>query len=86
MKNLPSRVRMVGVMDESGRLLALGRMDKARPITVDLAMNKAFTAASFQQLEPLAAKGKSERVRAWRLVGVDARHPGLVVRPPAGRI
>lgn len=37
------------VVDESGRLLALGRMDKARPITVDLAMNKAYTAASFQQ-------------------------------------
>lgn len=37
------------VVDESGRLLALGRMDKARPITVDMAMNKAFTAASFQQ-------------------------------------
>ena len=37
------------VVDESGRLLALGRMDKARPITVEMAMNKAFTAASFQQ-------------------------------------
>jgi uncharacterized protein GlcG (DUF336 family) len=37
------------VVDESGRLLALGRMDKARPITVDIAMNKAYTAASFQQ-------------------------------------
>lgn len=37
------------VVDESGRLLALGRMDKARPITVDMAINKAFTAASFQQ-------------------------------------
>jgi uncharacterized protein GlcG (DUF336 family) len=37
------------VVDESGRLLALGRMDKARPITVDMAMNKAFTATSFQQ-------------------------------------
>lgn len=37
------------VVDESGRLLALGRMDKARPITVDMAMNKAFTAAIFQQ-------------------------------------
>src|SRR3989442_484910 len=34
---------------ESGRLIALGRMDRARPITVDIAMNKAYTAASFQQ-------------------------------------
>jgi uncharacterized protein GlcG (DUF336 family) len=37
------------IVDESGRLVALGRMDRARPITVDIAMNKAYTAASFQQ-------------------------------------
>ena len=37
------------VVDESGRLVALGRMDRARPITVDMATNKAYTAASFQQ-------------------------------------
>ena len=37
------------VVDESGRLVALGRMDRARPVTVDIAMNKAYTAASFQQ-------------------------------------
>src|SRR5262245_64434405 len=37
------------VVDESGRLVALGRMDGARPISVDIAMNKAFTAASFKQ-------------------------------------
>jgi uncharacterized protein GlcG (DUF336 family) len=37
------------VVDESGRLVALGRMDAARPISVDIAMNKAYTAASFKQ-------------------------------------
>ena len=37
------------IVDEGGRLVALGRMDGARPITVDIAMNKAYTAASFQQ-------------------------------------
>jgi uncharacterized protein GlcG (DUF336 family) len=37
------------VVDEGGRLIALGRMDNATPVTVDLAINKAFTAASFQQ-------------------------------------
>src|SRR3954451_3472354 len=37
------------VVDESGRVIALGRMDRARPITVDMASNKAYTAASFQQ-------------------------------------
>jgi uncharacterized protein GlcG (DUF336 family) len=37
------------VVDEGGRLLAMGRMDRARPVTVDIAINKAYTAASFQQ-------------------------------------
>jgi len=37
------------VVDQSGRMIALGRMDRARPITVEIAMNKAYTAASFQQ-------------------------------------
>src|SRR5437870_12915562 len=37
------------VVDQSGRMIALGRMDPARPITVEIALNKAYTAASFQQ-------------------------------------
>src|SRR5256885_16559544 len=37
------------VVDPSGRMVALGRMDRARPITVEMALNKAYTAASFQQ-------------------------------------
>jgi len=37
------------VVDQSGRMIALGRMDKARPVTVEIALNKAYTAASFQQ-------------------------------------
>jgi len=37
------------VVDQSGRMIALGRMDGARPITVEIALNKAYTAASFQQ-------------------------------------
>jgi len=36
------------VVDQSGRMIALGRMDRARP-TVEIALNKAYTAASFQQ-------------------------------------
>jgi uncharacterized protein GlcG (DUF336 family) len=49
------------VVDEGGRLVALGRMDNATPVTVDLAMNKAYTAASFQQptieLQDVAGQG-----------------------------
>ena len=38
----------VAVVDEGGRLIAFGRMDQARPMSVDIAVNKAYTAASFQ--------------------------------------
>ena len=38
----------VAVLDESGRLIALGRMDEARPMSVELAISKAYTAASYQ--------------------------------------
>ncbi len=37
------------VVDQSGRMITVGRMDRARPITVEMALNKAYTAASFQQ-------------------------------------
>src|SRR5207245_4949462 len=37
------------VVDPSSRMIALGRMDRARPITVEIALNKTYTAASFQQ-------------------------------------
>jgi uncharacterized protein GlcG (DUF336 family) len=50
------------VVDESGRLVALGRMDGARPITVDIAMNKAYTAASFRQT---TADLKAAAGQAW---------------------
>ena len=38
----------VSVVDEGGRLIALGRMDRCRPMSVDISINKAYTAASFQ--------------------------------------
>ncbi len=38
----------VAIADEGGRLIAFGRMDQARPMSVDIAVNKAYTAATFQ--------------------------------------
>jgi uncharacterized protein GlcG (DUF336 family)/NAD-dependent dihydropyrimidine dehydrogenase PreA subunit len=38
----------VSVVDEGGRLVAFGRMDRSRPMSVDISINKAYTAASFQ--------------------------------------
>jgi len=37
------------VVDESGRLVALGRMDRAPPITAEVATNKAYTVVSFHR-------------------------------------
>ena len=39
------------VVDPSGRMVALGRMDKARPITVEMALNKAYTAVTFNPVD-----------------------------------
>jgi ferredoxin len=38
----------VAVVDEAGSPIAVGRMDGAQPMTAELALNKAYTAASFQ--------------------------------------
>jgi uncharacterized protein GlcG (DUF336 family)/NAD-dependent dihydropyrimidine dehydrogenase PreA subunit len=38
----------VAVVDEGGRLIAFGRMDRAKPMSVDIAISKAYTAATFQ--------------------------------------
>jgi len=37
----------VAVVDEGGRAIAMGRMDEALPRTIELAYNKAYTAARF---------------------------------------
>ena len=37
------------VVDEAGAPIAVGKMDKAEPRSTELAFNKAYTAASFQQ-------------------------------------
>jgi len=38
----------VAVVAEGGRLIAFGRIDRSRPMSVDIAMNKVYTAATFQ--------------------------------------
>jgi len=38
----------VAVVDEAGRIIATGRMDEARPLTIDLAIGKAYTSSFFQ--------------------------------------
>ena len=48
------------VVDEGGRLIAVGRMDKARPLSLDVAVNKAYTAAQFQQPTSELAKVAQE--------------------------
>ena len=38
----------VAVVDEGGRLIAFGRMDQPGPMSVDIAVAKAYTSATFQ--------------------------------------
>ena len=47
------------VVDQSGRMIALGRMDKARPITVEIALNKALHRGEL----PAADQGIGRRCR-----------------------
>ena len=65
------------VVDQSGRMIALGRMDKARPITVEIALNKAYTAASFQQ--------PTQRVGRRRGADLVSEFGGVEQRPHHAR-
>src|SRR6059036_88324 len=65
------------VVDQSGRMIALGRMDRARPITVEIALNKAYTAASFQQAtKELWGLPGRRGFRAWSCRVTAASCPG----------
>ena len=76
------------VVDEGGRLIAVGRMDKARPLSLDVAINKAYTAAAFQQpTEELA--GLSQQSWFTSLITstqgrIMAVGGGLPIREPIG--
>ena len=47
----------VAVVDEGGRLIAFGRMDRARPMSVDIAINKAYTAATLSRISVSSVTG-----------------------------
>ena len=59
------------VVDESGRMIALGRMDKARPITVEIALNKAYTAASMRANTSQVLETVRTNPGAARLVDIE---------------
>jgi uncharacterized protein GlcG (DUF336 family)/NAD-dependent dihydropyrimidine dehydrogenase PreA subunit len=50
----------VSVVDEAGRLIAFGKMDKALSMTIDLATSKAYTSASFQMASQMVAAMASQ--------------------------
>jgi len=53
------------VVDEAGALIAVGRMDKAEPNSVELAFNKAYTAAAFHMATTeLAAQAREPWMRS----------------------
>jgi ferredoxin len=53
------------VVDEAGGAIAVGRMDGAQPRSVDLALNKAYTAAAFHvATAELAPQGRQSWLRS----------------------
>ena len=53
------------VVDEAGGAIAVGRMDSAQPRSVDLALNKAYTAAAFHvATAELAPQGRQPWLRS----------------------
>lgn len=66
------------VVDESGRPIVLGRMDEADPRSVELALNKAYTAISFGL--PSGSLGEQAK-RPW-FRGLAIQHRGRLL--PAG--
>jgi ferredoxin len=66
------------VVDEAGAPIAVGRMDKAVPRTVELAFNKAYTAAAFHVA---TAELASQAKQPW-LQSLIISHRGRIM--PAG--
>lgn len=66
----------IAVVDGEGGLLCFGRMDGALPVSVELAVSKAFTAAVLRmathELSELAQPGKT-------LYGIQQTHQGRIV-------
>jgi uncharacterized protein GlcG (DUF336 family) len=66
------------VVDEAGSLIAAARMDRAEPRTVELAFNKAYTAAAFHMA---TAELVSQARQPW-LRSLAISHHGHIM--PAG--
>ncbi len=68
----------VAVVDESGSLIAAGRMDGAEPRTADLAFHKAYTAAAFH----MATAEMAPQARQPWMRSLAISHRGRIL--PAG--
>lgn len=79
----------VAIVDGAGRLICLKRMDSARPVSAELALSKARTAAVFErdtdELQQLAAPGGPAFGVQFRETGGAGIMPGgLPVRSANG--
>jgi ferredoxin len=68
------------VVDEGGHLIALGRMDRARPMSVEIAINKAYTAATYQ-MPTQEMSGMAQQ--PW-FASVIAASNGRIMAAPGG--
>ena len=70
----------VAVVDESGSPIAVGRMDGAEPRTAELALNKAYTAATFQ----VATAELAPQARQPWLQSLIISHRGRILAAAGG--
>lgn len=72
----------IAVVDASGHLVALARMDGARWLSTDTAIGKAFTAAAYA--EPSAAQGDKARSLPQFATALSAMTAGRYVPQVGG--
>src|ERR1700746_2171176 len=76
-RNEPSAI---AVVDPAGDLLAFRRMDGVRPASVDLAIEKARTAARLQRSTAEIEDGINQGPTAFVTFGLPARRGGVPIR------
>jgi len=84
----PDQPIAVAVVDDHGGLICFAKMDKSRPLFIHMAMNKAYTAASWGRAT--LALEKMQREHGWELaIWGDSRYAmlqgGVCIKESAGQ-
>ena len=71
----------IAVVDESGHLVAFKRMDGAKFIAVEIAINKAFTASGSRKATAILSTAAAPGAPAF---GIQTQHAGRFTTLPGG--